>query len=301
MSVVIDKLVKKYGEQLAVNHASFEALPGKITGFLGPNGAGKSTTMKIANGYLQQTEGDVFIHGKSVKENPFFAKKHIGYLPEHNPLYKDMYVREFLGFIGSAYGMNRKALEQRVATVIDQVGLNPEKKKKIKHLSKGYRQRVGLAQAFLSNPDILILDEPTTGLDPNQLIEIRNLIKEISRDKTVILSTHIMQEVEAICDQVVIINQGEIVADQSLSSLKKTSGKDKLRVVFEGAVEIDLLKNVQGVEKVTRVAEGIYDVLPAASGVKNHILNLSATKNLPLLEIKNSGGSLEEIFHHLTQ
>lgn len=221
MSIKVQHLSKVYGTQKAVDNISFEVNKGEIIGFLGPNGAGKSTTMKILTGYIQATEGTVEVNGFDVKTSPIQVKKNVGYLPEHNPLYLDMYVREFLEFAGSLYGLKGRDLAIKIDNTIEQVGLGLEKHKKIGQLSKGYRQRVGLAQALIHNPDVLILDEPTTGLDPNQLVEIRDLIKNVGKDKTVIFSTHIMQEVEAICDRVVIINRGKIVADSTLSELKK--------------------------------------------------------------------------------
>ena len=221
MSIKIQNLSKVYGTQRAVDDISFEVSKGEIVGFLGPNGAGKSTTMKILTGYVPATDGSAEINGFDVKISPMQVKSSIGYLPEHNPLYLDMYVREFLEFTGSLYGLKGKTLQIKVAETIEMVGLGLEKHKKIGQLSKGYRQRVGLAQALIHNPDVLILDEPTTGLDPNQLVEIRDLIKSVGKNKTVIFSTHIMQEVEAICDRVVIINRGKIVANGTLSELKQ--------------------------------------------------------------------------------
>jgi ABC-2 type transport system ATP-binding protein len=220
-SIKIQHLTKTYGTQKAVNDISFEVNQGEIVGFLGPNGAGKSTTMKILTGYLPATEGTAEVNGFDVKTSPMDVKKSIGYLPEHNPLYLDMYVREFLEFVGNLYGMKRNLLKIKVLEVIEQTGLGAEQHKKIGQLSKGFRQRVGLAQALIHDPQVLILDEPTTGLDPNQLVEIRNLIKNVGKNKTVIFSTHIMQEVEAICDRVIIINKGNIVADKTLEDLKK--------------------------------------------------------------------------------
>ncbi|HEY1054650.1 MAG TPA: gliding motility-associated ABC transporter ATP-binding subunit GldA [Emticicia sp.] len=221
MSIKVQNLSKVYGTQRAVDNISFEVNKGEIIGFLGPNGAGKSTTMKILTGYIPATEGTAEVNGFDVKTSPMQVKTHIGYLPEHNPLYLDMYVKEFLDFAGSLYGLKGRTLQIKIDETIERVGLGLEKHKKIGQLSKGYRQRVGLAQALIHNPDVLILDEPTTGLDPNQLVEIRDLIKNVGKDKTVIFSTHIMQEVEAICDRVVIINRGKIVADSNLSELKK--------------------------------------------------------------------------------
>lgn len=221
MSIQVQNLTKIYGEQRAVNDITFEVNPGEIVGFLGPNGAGKSTTMKIATGYLPATSGTVSVCGFDVQKNPMDVRRNIGYLPEHNPLYLDMYVKEFLEFVGSLYKLKGKPLTNRITEVIDLVGLTLEQKKKIGQLSKGYRQRVGLAQALIHNPPVLILDEPTTGLDPNQLAEIRQVIRNIGKEKTVIFSTHIMQEVEAICDRAIIINQGKIVADGLLKDLRQ--------------------------------------------------------------------------------
>jgi len=230
MSIKIQNLTKVYGQQKALNNIGFEISKGEIVGFLGPNGAGKSTTMKILSGYLKPTGGTATLNGVDVDTESKEIKKHIGYLPEHNPLYLDMYVEEFLNFVGSLYGFSKSQLKERTEEIIKKVGLGPEKHKKIAQLSKGYRQRVGLAQALIHNPDVLILDEPTTGLDPNQLVEIRELIKQVGKDKTVILSTHIMQEVEAICDRVIIINHGEIVADAALSEIKKEG--NSLEAIF---------------------------------------------------------------------
>lgn len=219
MSISVKGLSKVYGNQKAVDAISFEVHKGEIVGFLGPNGAGKSTTMKILTGYIAATDGTATVNGFDVNLSPEAVKKGIGYLPEHNPLYLDMYVREFLAFIGTLYQIPKKELKNRVEEIISLVGLDLEKHKRIGQLSKGYRQRVGIAQALIHNPEVLILDEPTTGLDPNQLVEIRELIKTIGKNKTVIFSTHIMQEVEAICDRVIIINRGKIVADSSFKAL----------------------------------------------------------------------------------
>lgn len=220
MSISIKNLTKTYGTQKAIDSISFDIQKGEIVGFLGPNGAGKSTTMKILTGYLDASEGDAFVNDYSIKSQAKLVQNSIGYLPEHNPLYLEMYIREFLEFAGSLYGMGGKALKNRVVELIDMVGLDKEKHKKIGQLSKGYRQRVGLAQALIHDPEILILDEPTTGLDPNQLSEIRNLIKTVGKDKTVIFSTHIMQEVESMCERVIVLNQGKIVADESIGTFK---------------------------------------------------------------------------------
>jgi len=230
LSILVNKLSKTYGQQQAVNAISFKAIPGKILGFLGPNGAGKSTTMKMLTGYLQPTAGTASLGGFDIQGQSLEMKRILGYLPENTPLYSDMYVREFLSFVAETYQLDHVAL--KVKEVIEKVGLGTEQHKKIAMLSKGYKQRVGLAQAIIHDPQILILDEPTTGLDPNQLTDIRELIKTLGRNKTVVLSTHIMQEVEALCDQVVIINKGNIVADSSLTDLKKEHETDSLEDIF---------------------------------------------------------------------
>ncbi|OYU66881.1 MAG: multidrug ABC transporter ATP-binding protein [Cytophagaceae bacterium BCCC1] len=224
MAISVNQLTKTYGSQTAVNNISFSIEKGQILGFLGPNGAGKSTTMKILAGYISSTSGEAQLDSDVITVDSLITKSKIGYLPEHNPLYLEMYVTEYLSFVGGMFGLKGTVLRDKVAKVIEMVGLMPEKHKKIEQLSKGYRQRVGLAQALIHDPEVLILDEPTTGLDPNQLVEIRKLIKEVGKNKTIILSTHIMQEVEAICDRVIIINKGNLVADDTLENLKKDGG-----------------------------------------------------------------------------
>lgn len=224
MAISVNQLTKTYGSQTAVNNISFSIEKGQILGFLGPNGAGKSTTMKILAGFISSTSGEAKLDEDVITVDSLETKRKVGYLPEHNPLYLEMYVTEYLAFVGGMYGLKGEILKTNVAKVIEMVGLSPEKHKKIEQLSKGYRQRVGLAQALIHDPEVLILDEPTTGLDPNQLVEIRKLIKEVGQNKTIILSTHIMQEVEAICDRVIIINKGNLVADDSLENLKKEGG-----------------------------------------------------------------------------
>jgi len=222
MSIQVTNLIKVYGSQRAVDGISFTLRPGEIVGFLGPNGAGKSTTMKILTGYLKPSAGTARVADFDVTEQPMQSRRSIGYLPEHNPLYMDMYVREFLSFSGKLYGMSGDALKSRVNEMVSLCGLEVEKHKKIGQLSKGYRQRVGLAQSFLHDPSVLILDEPTTGLDPNQILEIRELIRTAGKNKTVLFSTHIMQEVEALCDRVIIINKGKVVNDSSLEKLRES-------------------------------------------------------------------------------
>ncbi|RYG16617.1 MAG: ATP-binding cassette domain-containing protein [Chitinophagaceae bacterium] len=231
MSINVKELTKYFGQQKAVDALSFEARPGKILGFLGPNGAGKSTTMRMLTGYLNPTSGTVQIESTLITSKTTAIRKEIGYLPENTPLYTDMYVKEFLHFVGETYGL--KNLNEKVNEVIKQVGLTPEQHKKIGTLSKGYKQRVGIAQAIIHDPKILILDEPTSGLDPNQLADIRVLIKELGKDKTIIISTHIMQEVEAVCDDVIIINKGKIVANSSLLSLKEKYAPQSLEEIFK--------------------------------------------------------------------
>ncbi|ADY54300.1 protein involved in gliding motility GldA [Pseudopedobacter saltans DSM 12145] len=237
MSIIVENLTKCYGKQKAVDQISFHANPGEVLGFLGPNGAGKSTTMKVLTGYIPQTSGKVSICSLSLEESPLEIKKKIGYLPENNPLYHDMYVKEFLDFIADLHQISQK--KERIAEVIGITGLGPEQNKKIGDLSKGYKQRVGIAQAIIHNPEVLILDEPTSGLDPNQLIEVRSLIRELGKTKTVILSTHIMQEVEAICQQVVIINKGKIVANDSLANLLAMHNETSIEPIFVKLTKVD--------------------------------------------------------------
>ena len=238
MSIVVNSITKEYGRQIAVDHISFNANPGNILGFLGPNGAGKSTTMKILTCYIPQTSGQASVCGFDVTENPMEVRRNIGYLPEHNPLYLDLYVREALGFIADVHQIRQP--RKRIEEVIELTGLGEEQHKKIGALSKGFRQRVGLAQAIIHNPPVLILDEPTTGLDPIQIIGIRNLIQELGKTKTVIFSTHIMQEVEAICKQVIIINKGKIVADDAIEALKNRHQGKTLEEIFISLTNTEL-------------------------------------------------------------
>ena len=296
MSLKVSGLTKIYGEQRAVDDITFEAPKGKITGFLGPNGAGKSTTMKIATGYIAPTTGTVYLDDLDVLTHELDVKRLTGYLPEHNPLYLDMYVREFFRFIGRAYGV--KDLKNRVEEMIELVGLTNERDKKIKALSKGYRQRVGLGQSMIHDPSILILDEPTTGLDPNQIVDIRNLIVEIAKEKTVILSTHIMQEVEAICDKVVILDKGKIVGDDSIAVLKADSDKQPSFIMtFEQPVTPELF-SAFGAERVDD------QTVKASSGQENlraELLKVISENDLPLVRIsKSNEQSLEDVFRKLT-
>lgn len=302
MSIVVEQLVKIYGKQKAVNHISFEAKSGEIIGFLGPNGAGKSTTMKIATGYLPPTEGSVKVCGYEVSKNSMQVRRNIGYLPEHNPLYLDMYVKEYLQFIGNLHGIKGKKLKERLEEIITLCGLGIEQSKKIVQLSKGYRQRVGLAQALIHNPPVLILDEPTTGLDPNQIVEIRNLIKTIGKEKTVVFSTHIMQEVQAICDRAIIINLGEIVADSPVAALQNIQKSEKTFLLeFEQSVDIAALLTVEGILRSETLSEKKYRIFASADKeVRGEIFKFAAEKNWVLLGLQQEESSLESIFQQLT-
>lgn len=302
MSLQIRNLTKVYGQQYAVNNISFEVAAGEIVGFLGPNGAGKSTTMKIATCYLPPTEGEVFVGGYNVVDNAMEAKRITGYLPEHNPLYLDMYVHEYLGFIGKLYGLSGNVLRQQVGEMVERCGLTREQNKKIETLSKGYRQRVGLAQALIHNPKVLILDEPTSGLDPNQLVEIRKLIKDISRDKTVIFSTHIMQEVQALCNRVVVINRGNIVADDTVEHLLQTQQSNVVVVAeFEKDVTAEQLQKLPEVISVQSVDTFKFKVVAAAGvDIRPALFRFAADNNLSLIGLKQEESSLENIFHSLT-
>ena len=245
MSIEVNGLLKSYGEQKAVNEVSFSVGKGEIVGFLGPNGAGKSTTMKMITGYLEPDSGEIRVCGISVKDNPLEIKKKIGYLPEANPLYYDMYIREYLDFIAGLHHINKTA--QKIEEVIDLTGLRPESSKKIGQLSKGYKQRVGLAAALIHDPEVLILDEPTTGLDPNQIIEIREVIRRLGKDKTVLFSSHILQEVEALCNRVIIINKGRLVADDSISKLHTVKKGQYVKVTFGQAPDKKMMESLSGI------------------------------------------------------
>lgn len=301
MSLVVKNLTKVYGSQKAVDGITFSAKEGEILGFLGPNGAGKSTTMKIATGFVSATSGTVEVAGFDVEKQSLESRKHIGYLPEHNPLYLEMYVHEYLIFSGKTYGMTSGQLKTRVPEVIEKCGLSLEQNKKISALSKGYRQRVGLAQALLHDPKVLILDEPTTGLDPNQILEIRKLIKEVSKDKTLIFSTHIMQEVQALCDRVIIINKGRIVADKTLKELAADASERKYVIEFGAPVDSGLLEAIESVTSVVALDELKYEIRTAEGrDIRSQVFKLAAEKELPLVGLQESVGSLEEVFHSLT-
>lgn len=303
MSVEVKNLTKIFGTQRAVNDISFSVKSGEIVGFLGPNGAGKSTTMKIATCYVPPTSGSVKVSGFDVEENPVEVRRHVGYLPEHNPLYLDMYVPEYLEFIGSLHKLSGSTLQNRVKEMIDLVGLQLEKRKKIGALSKGYRQRVGLAQAMIHNPDVLILDEPTTGLDPNQIQEIRTVIKNVGREKTVIFSTHIMQEVAAICDRVVIINRGTLVADSPVADLEANSKGQRVTIAeFENPADERLLKNLPMVKEVRRIEGNSYRIVSARTeDPRSAISRLALEQNWGLIGLRQEENSLEKIFQQLTK
>ena len=306
MSIVIENLTKKYGEQKAVNNISFEIKTGEVVGFLGPNGAGKSTTMKMITCYMSPSSGDVRLDNLSILDQPEEVKKKIGYLPENNPLYTDMPIVEYLRFAAEIQGVEKSKISSRIAEMIEMCGLDLEKHKKINELSKGYRQRVGLAQAMIHDPEVLILDEPTTGLDPNQIIEIRKLIKKLGKEKTVILSSHILSEVEATCDRILIINRGRIVADGSSETLRKQSqGQELLQVSIEAADE-EVKKELLGlatVETVTPVdgKAGLFTVQSKPEQEsRKPIFDLCVSKKWYLTELRGIETQLEDVFRDLT-
>lgn len=301
MSIEIRHITKLFGKQKALGEVSFSINKGELVGFLGPNGAGKSTLMKIITGFQPADEGEVFVNGQKVESKNLEIRKNIGYLPENNPLYTDLYVKEFLEITAGFYKLkNRK---KRVAEMVELTGLGDEQNKKIRSLSKGYRQRVGLAQALIHDPLVLILDEPTTGLDPNQLEEIRNLIREISREKTVMLSSHIMQEVEAVCNRVIIINKGKIVADGGIQEIKswKINRNQVVITEFSAPVKMEKLEVIEGVKNATLIGNlweiestGIQDIRPA-------VFQFAVENNLTLLTLQEKQQNLENVFHELTQ
>jgi len=299
MSIEVRNLLKEYGEQKAVNNISFSVNKGEIVGFLGPNGAGKSTTMKIITGYLIPTGGEAIVCGIPVKDDPLGAKKKIGYLPELNALYYDMYVREYLGFVGELHQVDD--CKEAVERVIALTGLQVESNKKIGQLSKGYKQRVGLAAALIHDPEVLILDEPTTGLDPNQIIEIRDVIKKQGLEKTVLFSSHILQEVEAICDRVIIIHKGELVADDTLTHLRQGSVTGLVKVGFKEIIDTALLKALPAAGTVHQLDPNNWSVetsLPEQ--LRKQILELSLQHNLNIVSLQSENKSLEDIFRSLT-
>ena len=296
MSIEVDGVSKVYGNQKALNNISFKVDKPEIVGFLGPNGAGKSTMMKILTTYLKANEGYAKINGYNVDTNSKEVQQSVGYLPEHNPLYLEQYVKEYLAFNANIYGVSKR----RINEVIELTGLMPEVNKKIGQLSKGYRQRVGLANALLHDPEVLILDEPTTGLDPNQLIDIRNLIKSVGKTKTVFLSTHIMQEVEAMCDRVIIINNGKIVADKKLKNLRN----EKEQVVigeFDYRIEDSLLLNLPNIKKVVNTHDFVYEItFKTSEDMRSYVFDFAHDNQLKILQLNQKNTSLESLFRDLT-
>ena len=296
MSINVNAVNKVYGNQKALNNISFNVKNPEIVGFLGPNGAGKSTMMKIITSYINANAGDIKVNGYSTKENPIDVQKSVGYLPENNPLYLDMYVKEYLTFNANIY----KVTKQRINDVIEQTGLTPESHKKINQLSKGYRQRVGLANALLHDPEVLVLDEPTTGLDPNQLIDIRSLIKTIGKKKTVFLSTHIMQEVEAMCDRVIIINKGEIVADKKLDELRDEKEQTVI-VEFDYRVEDAFLLRLPKTKTVVNTHGFVYEItFKTSEDMRSHVFDFAHDNQLKILQLNQKNASLETLFRELT-
>ena len=301
MSVKVSNLSKVYGTQKAVDEISFEVNKGEVLGFLGPNGAGKSTTMKMLTCFIPQTSGTASVCGFDITTSSLEVAKKIGYLPESNPLYVDMYVREYLEFMAGLHKLG-KSTQQRIDEMIEVTGLTAERKKKVGQLSKGYKQRVGLAQAMLHNPEVLILDEPTSGLDPNQLVEIRSLIKQLGKDKTVIFSSHIMQEVQAVADRVIIINKGKIVADDATVNLQNRIGNEIIVTAeFKQNIDRGLLGTIKGVKSYEQLKDGKWNFVGEGSkDIREDIFNFAKEKNLTLLHLNKEEFSLEEVFKQLT-
>jgi len=300
MSIAVKHLTKNYGEQKAVDAISFSIEKGEIVGFLGPNGAGKSTTMKIITGYLRQDAGEAFISGEDVRSNPIESKKKIGYLPESNPLYHDMYVREYLGFVADVHRI--KDRKSRIEATIRTVGLTPESNKRIGQLSKGFKQRVGLAAALIHDPEVLILDEPTSGLDPNQIIEIREVIRGMGKNKTVLFSSHILSEVEAICDRVIIIHKGKVVADDKLANLQKGPRDNQVVVVeFKETIDENMVGKIPGLISACRAGNGMWRLETAEPEiVRRGVMELALKNNLNIVSLQSENDTLEKIFRGLT-
>ncbi|MBK6962426.1 MAG: gliding motility-associated ABC transporter ATP-binding subunit GldA [Bacteroidales bacterium] len=302
MSIIVSNISKQFGRQLALDQVSFSIQPGEIVGLLGPNGAGKSTMMKIITCFIPPSSGEVSVHGFDIREQSLEVRRKVGYLPENNPLYTDMYIKEYLEFVAGIHELG-KSTSKRVEEMMDITGLMPEKGKKIGALSKGYRQRVGLAQAMIHNPEVLILDEPTSGLDPNQLVEIRNLISEIGKQKTIMLSTHILQEVEAICSRAIIINQGKIVADDSTGHLlSNAAGSEQVMVEFDRDVKLSDLKTIKGVLNVKKVSGFTWLVESGKDlDVRQEIFRFAVDNGLTVLSMQKQSNSLEDVFQKLTR
>jgi ABC-2 type transport system ATP-binding protein len=298
MSIEVNNISKSYGTQKALDSISFSVKKGEIVGFLGPNGAGKSTLMKILTTYIAADEGTATINGFNVNSQAKEVQQSIGYLPEHNPLYLDLYVREYLSFNADVYKVAKSIIEE----VIQLTGLSNESHKKIGQLSKGYRQRVGLANALLHNPDVLILDEPTTGLDPNQLVEIRNVIKNVGKDKTVFLSTHIMQEVEAICDRVIIIDKGKIVADKKLDNLISTDKEQIIEVEFDLAIEEELIAKIENLTSYKNTQDNIWELtFNADKDMRPAVFDFANANGLKTLQLNQKNKNLEAVFREITK
>ena len=303
MSIKAKELTKYYGHQKALDNVSFEVKPGEIVGFIGPNGAGKTTAMKILTGYMMPNSGEAWINGKNALEQTLEIRRDIGYLPEHNPLYVQMFIKEYLQYVSGLYRLGNKT-EERINEVVELTGLDKEKTKKIETLSKGYRQRVGLAQAIIHDPGVLILDEPTTGLDPNQIAEIRNLISRLGEEKTVLLSTHIMQEVEAICDRIIVINNGKIVADDKVGSISSQleENKQTVQVEFDREVKEETLKEIEGVHKVRKIDVKSW-LLESTDqeDLRQRIFDFAVQSGFSVLSMQKREKSLEEVFQDLTR
>jgi ABC-2 type transport system ATP-binding protein len=299
MSIELKGVTMIYGTQKAVDNMSLSIKRGEICAFLGPNGAGKTTSMKMITGLLSPQSGEIFVMGENIKNNLIGIRKRIGYLPENNPLYTDMYIREYLLYVARMY-LPRKECKQSVENVIKLTGLDKEQSKKISQLSKGFKQRVGLAQALIHNPDVLILDEPTTGLDPNQIVEIRELIKTIGKDKCVLLSTHIMQEAEAICDRIIIIKDGKIVADDTVEKVVHSSEFIKISVQFKTGIDELLLSNIEGINSIDKQEDNKY-ILTCNKDIREDLFQYSVEHNYVLIELQILQDKLETVFKSLTQ
>lgn len=298
MSIKVQEVSKLYGKQKALDQVSFEINQGEVVGFLGPNGAGKSTMMKIVTGFIPQSSGLVEVNGLNIEEHSLEVRRQIGYLPEHNPLYLEMYVKEYLDHVASIYKLG-KLKKSRIDEMIDLTGLGLEQNKKIGALSKGYRQRVGIAQALIHDPKVVILDEPTTGLDPNQLVEIRNLIQEIGKQKTVMLSTHIMQEVEACCERALIINKGNLVADKKIENLSSELSSKMIEVEFSSDISLDILNQHKGIKEVISLGDNKFRI-SSSDDIRKDIFQMAVNNNWELLEMKSKTQRLEDLFHQLT-
>ena len=301
MSIIVQNVTKQYDTQLALNDVSLTIGKGEIVGLLGPNGAGKSTLMKIITCFIPPTKGTVSVEGYDIWEQSMEVRRRVGYLPEHNPLYLDMYVKEYLGFIGGIHHLKGQELNKRIDEMIEMTGLGVEMHKKIGALSKGYRQRVGLAQAMIHNPSVLILDEPTSGLDPNQLIDIRGLIRDLGNEKTVLLSTHIMQEVEALCDKVIIINKGVVVANDNIENLTKESD-NVLVVEFDGNVNMEMLKSIIGLKQAKAINEKQWILESKADlDIRQDLMRWALNNNIIIRSMQREETSIEECFQRLTK